>query len=431
MSTQDNTDNINSTDNDKVSIVANDKNSDSNNSENYDTAATEGAVDDFNSLNLSVRTGNKAKQKNDNKKNNKSALALYRLFTVVSGVATLVVAICILMMTADVRKDLKEKNDSIAKTVATEDGTHNDKEDSANDTDSSEDLAVKEDSSNEDSNATTQVDVTDKKDDSEKGSITNPDKLTLSQIQEMDSLDIIDAFLISKTNARRNNYNHEDLVRDGDYWYYEVDDKKTTKLGVDVSSFQGEIDWDKVKESGVDFAIVRIGYRGYGTGKIVEDEYCKDNIKGAIEAGLDVGVYFFSQAINEDEAREEAEFVYDIIKKYDITLPVSFDSEDVADAGARTKKAKLTAKDRTKIALAFCEYIEDKGYESSIYSNMRWFLRSLDLEMLDESKIWLALYSTEPTFPFHYGMWQYTSTGEVDGIKGDVDMDIYFCDGEW
>lgn len=253
----------------------------------------------------------------------------------------------------------------------------------------------------------------------------NDGDLSLTDIQEMDSNDIIDTYLISKTDAKRNDYDADNFVQDDTFWYYEEDGEKISKAGIDVSSYQGDIDWKKVKAAGVDFAIIRVGIRGYGSGKLVEDEKFEENIKGAAAAGLDVGVYFFSQAINTDEALEEAEFVYGLIKDYDLTMPVVYDTEKISDSSARTNKAKLTSDDRTDMAIAFCDYFNDKGYDTMIYSNKRWFLRSLNLERLDEYSIWLAQYSTDLEYPFHFGIWQYSAEGKVDGIEGYVDLDIY------
>lgn len=252
----------------------------------------------------------------------------------------------------------------------------------------------------------------------------NDGDLTLEQIQAMSNNDIIDTYLISKTNAKRHDYDVKNFNQDSDFWFYEEDGKKTSKLGIDVSSYQKDIDWKKVKKAGVDFAIIRAGIRGYGSGKLVEDEKFKQNIKGAKAAGIDVGVYFFSQSITVEEAKEEAEFVYNLIKNYDLEYPVVYDTENITSSSARTNKAGLSANDRTDMAIAFCDYFESRGYDSMIYSNKRWFLRNMNLEKLDNYDIWLAQYSSELDYPFHFGMWQYTSSGKIPGIEGNVDVDI-------
>lgn len=321
--------------------------------------------------------------------------AIYRLLMLVIGATTLVLVLCILIKVSNLQ--------------------------------TSQDTMVIEELDNKL--------VENKEDDVSEGVLDtgaiNDGDLKLEDIQNMDSNTIIDTYLISKTNARRHNYDMSNLVQDEIFWLYKENGKATSKIGVDVSSYQGDIDWKKVKAAGVDFAIVRVGIRGYGSGKLVEDEKFKSNMEGAIGAGLDVGVYFFSQSVTEEEAVEEAKFVCDLIKKYDVKYPVAYDSEKVSSASARTNKAKLSANERTDMAIAFCDYVKSRGYEACIYSNKRWFLRYLNLEKLDDYGIWLAQYSSDLSFPFHFGMWQYTDKGKVDGIDGNVDIDIYFDGDNW
>jgi len=207
---------------------------------------------------------------------------------------------------------------------------------------------------------------------------------------------------------------------------YIVDGKTVTKQGIDVSSFQGEIDWQKVKEDGIDFAIIRLGYRGYGTGKMVLDDYFEANINGALDAGLEVGVYYFSQAISEEEAVEEAQVVLENIKNYHLTYPIIYDAEEIVTDEARTDG--LTVHQLTDNAIAFCEYIEAAGYQSMIYSNKRWLLTKLDLERLIDYDIWFAGYINIPEYPYDFKMWQYSESGSVNGIDGNVDMNISFID---
>ena len=196
-----------------------------------------------------------------------------------------------------------------------------------------------------------------------------------------------------------------------------------TVPGVDVSYYQGDIDWEQVADAGVKFAMIRVGYRGYGTGKLVEDEKFVQNIEGALAAGLDVGVYFFSQALNEQEALEEADFMLERIAGYDITMPVVFDWEYVNDE-ART--ANMDRRTLTDCTLAFCEYMQEKGYQPMCYFNTYQMRNDLNLWELEEYPFWLALYKNRMTFPYAIEMWQYTCTGKVPGIAGDVDINIYF-----
>lgn len=203
------------------------------------------------------------------------------------------------------------------------------------------------------------------------------------------------------------------------------DDKYSSRLGVDVSHHQGKIDWEKVKEDGYEFAIIRIGYRGYGTeGTLNLDNRFHENIKDAQRAGLDVGVYFFAQAINEEEALEEAEFVLKHLKGYKLELPVAYDPESILYDEARTDD--VTGEQFTKNAKVFCKRIRKAGYEPMIYSNMLWEAYELDLEKLSDYPIWYADYEPLPQTPYDFVMWQYTSSGTVNGIKGRVDLNIQF-----
>lgn len=193
--------------------------------------------------------------------------------------------------------------------------------------------------------------------------------------------------------------------------------------GIDVSSYQQNIDWQKVKEAGIEFAIIRLGYRGYSSGKLDLDDCFLENMEGAAAAGIDVGVYFFSQALNEEEATEEAEYVINWLRGYDLTYPVVFDWEEV-DVEARTDEMNMLK--LTSCALAFCEKIEEAGYRAAVYFNQAYGYQQLYLPSLKEFDFWLASYEEIPTFGFDFQMWQYTDRGTVDGIEGPVDLNIYF-----
>lgn len=204
--------------------------------------------------------------------------------------------------------------------------------------------------------------------------------------------------------------------------YYDGEGYKS-RLGVDVSYYQEDIDWEKVKKDGMEFAIVRIGYRGYGAvGTLNADTAFEKHIKGAKKAGLDVGVYFFAQAINEQEAIEEAEFVLGILQGRKLDMPVVYDPETVLEPGART--TGVSREQFTKNAQAFCNTIEKAGYDSMIYCNMLWQAFELDMSELKNYKIWYADYEPYPQTPYHFDMWQYTYQGSVDGIQGNVDINM-------
>jgi GH25 family lysozyme M1 (1,4-beta-N-acetylmuramidase) len=223
-------------------------------------------------------------------------------------------------------------------------------------------------------------------------------------------------------NVSANEYDNAFFVRDGNKLKYE-DKDYFSRMGIDISRHQGDIDWDKVKEYGVEFAFIRVGYRGYGkAGSIHLDERFHKNISEAQKAGIDVGVYFFSQAISDDEAREEAEFVLDAIGDYDIQLTVVYDPESILDAVARTDN--VTGEQFTRNTEIFCEMIRQAGYRPMIYSNMLWEAYELDLEQLSDYPIWYADYENYPQTPYAFEFWQYTNEGVIPGISGTADLDI-------
>ena len=203
------------------------------------------------------------------------------------------------------------------------------------------------------------------------------------------------------------------------------DDIITSKKGIDVSKFQGNIDWSSVKEDGVEYAFIRMGYRGYGSsGKLVTDENFEKNIKGATANGVEVGVYFFSQAINEEEAIEEAKYVLEAIEGYDVTYPVVIDIEEVTDKDART--ADMTKEQWTKNCIAFCETIKAAGYTPMVYGNLKTFFIMLDMEQITMYDKWFAQYDTSLYFPYEFKIWQYSESGTVSGISTDVDLNVSF-----
>lgn len=203
----------------------------------------------------------------------------------------------------------------------------------------------------------------------------------------------------------------------------------TTRKGIDVSVYQGNIDWDKVKADGYDFVIMRIGFRGYGSaGNICEDKMFAKHYKGAKAAGLDVGVYFFSQAISEEEAVEEAAFVVKQLESVgatpeELTLPVVFDPESILDAEARTDD--VTGEQFTANTIAFCEAIKEAGYQPMTYCNMKWQAYLLDLGQLEEYPLWYADYEPIPQTPYDFVMWQYSESSRVDGVSDPVDTDLW------
>ncbi len=197
----------------------------------------------------------------------------------------------------------------------------------------------------------------------------------------------------------------------------------TGVAGIDVSSYQKSVDWQAVKEAGIEFAMIRIGYRGYVSGKLDLDDCFLDHMQGALDAGLDVGVYFFSQALTEEEAVEEAEYVLTWIEGYEISCPVVFDWEEV-EAEARTDEMNMLM--LTACAEAFCRTVEEAGYDAAVYFNQAYGYQQLNLASLLDYDFWLAEYASVPSFAYDFQMWQYTNEGQVPGIEGPVDLNIWF-----
>ena len=196
-----------------------------------------------------------------------------------------------------------------------------------------------------------------------------------------------------------------------------------TRLGIDVSEHQGEIDWQTVHAAGIDFAFIRIGYRGYSVGDIFPDDWARENLAGAKAAGLQVGVYFYAQAVSPEEAVEEAKWCLNFLAGESLDLPVVYDWEWVGP-DARTggmNKAMLT-----ECAKIFCATIEAAGYQPMIYFNNHVGRALLDLEELASYPFWLAQYKEQMDYPHQVDFWQYTETGSVPGIEGNVDIDLMF-----
>lgn len=222
-----------------------------------------------------------------------------------------------------------------------------------------------------------------------------------------------------RETAPLNTYAPEDFYLENGFLRYGTD----SLVGVDVSTHQGLIDWQTVKDAGVEFAIIRAGYRGTTQGLLYEDELFRDNLDGAKEAGLLVGVYFFSQAANGEEAAEEAEFVCALLDDAKLDLPVYYDWEEVSGQSRIPGAAEIPM---TECAVAFCETIKAQGYEAGVYFNQTYGYDHLDLLALQDYSLWLAEYGNTPTFDYHFHCLQYTDSGVVDGIETEVDLNVFF-----
>lgn len=193
------------------------------------------------------------------------------------------------------------------------------------------------------------------------------------------------------------------------------------RIGIDVSTHQGMIDWQAVADAGVEFAILRVGYRGSTEGKLYEDEQFRQNLAGARAAGLQLGVYFFSQALTPAEAEEEAELACRLLDGEVLELPVFYDWEEVPGS-SRVESA--AAVPMTDCAIAFCEAVERKGYTAGVYFNQNYGYGHLELERLQNYMLWLAEYGDTPSFRYHFDCLQYSDSGTVNGIEGAVDLDL-------
>lgn len=230
-------------------------------------------------------------------------------------------------------------------------------------------------------------------------------------------------------NVPRNTYDFSNLHTDEKTGFKTYEDEENgvdSRIGIDVSEFQGEdIDWKQVRGSGIEFAIIRLGYRAYGeTGELVQDDMFDRNVQGALDAGLDVGVYFFSQAVTPGEAVEEAEFVLEHIRGYEIDGPVVYDTEEIKGDTARTDNN--TRQEFTNYCKVFCDTIEHSGYDPMIYANMKWMAFTLDMEQLTDYSFWYADYHDVPQCPYDYEIWQYSENGAVPGINANVDLNVWF-----
>ena len=228
------------------------------------------------------------------------------------------------------------------------------------------------------------------------------------------------------------NYGLRMMGREPDYvkkldsgeWIYAKDGRTQSKRAIDVSSHQGDIDWQKVAGQDVKYALIRAGIRGYETGKIVEDEKFAQNAEGALKNGLEIGAYFFSQAVNEAEVDEETQAFLKTIGPYNVTGPVVIDVELAADGAGRADM--LSPEERTKLVARFCENIKAAGYKPMIYFNFDTALFLVDIEQLEEYGKWYASYNSSMYYPYYYSIWQYRSDGTLPGIEGNVDFDMVF-----
>ena len=230
------------------------------------------------------------------------------------------------------------------------------------------------------------------------------------------------------SDVPKNDYDFEnDLINENGVLTYKNNRRESIK-GVDLSKYNGSVDFNKLKENGVGFAMLRLGSRGYGTGKISLDERFVEYAQNAQLAGIQIGAYFYSQAINENEAVEEANYIVGAVSGFNVKYPIAIDVEHVSGDEARTDK--LTSEERTAIVKSFCDTVKGFGYKPVIYATKDMLVAGLDLEDLTDYDVWLSDDSVPTDYPYRFSMWQYNRRGHIDGITGDIDFDMSFIDYE-
>lgn len=225
---------------------------------------------------------------------------------------------------------------------------------------------------------------------------------------------------------KKNTYDFSNMTESSNLRKYTENGKKISSVGADISKHNGSVNFKSMKSAGVDYVMLRLGARGYSTGQITLDDKFVENIEAAIEAELNIGVYFFSQAVNQEEAVEEANFVIQNLEPYKahIGYPIAFDMENISNDNARIDG--LSREDKTTIAASFMSGVQAAGYIPMIYGNKEWLIKNVDLTKLQDYDVWLSEDQDIPDYPYLYTMWQYTSTGVLNGVKGDVGLNLCF-----
>ncbi len=225
---------------------------------------------------------------------------------------------------------------------------------------------------------------------------------------------------------KKNTYDFTKMEDKAGLKRYVENGRKTSYVGVDISKHTGKIYFPSLKAAGVDYVMIRLGSRGYSTGQITLDENFKENIEGAIEAQLDVGIYFYSQAISQDEAVQEANFVVQNLEPYrtHVKYPVAFNMGFVSNDKSRIEG--LSREDKTAVTVSFLDAVRAAGYVPMVYGDKEWLLKEVDLAKLQDYDVWLSQEEEIPDYPYRYAMWQYNTDGVLNGIDGGADLNICF-----
>ena len=252
-------------------------------------------------------------------------------------------------------------------------------------------------------------------------------------IEEQSHINVTNVYVpkrdIKQGNLSLNAYNPDNFrIENGFMAYFDDDGNKISHLGCDLSYHNPNVNFDELKASGCEFVMLRCGFRGYSEGGIMKDEKFDEYASEAQRVGLAIGVYFFTQALTPEEAVEEAEYTLKLIEDYDISYPVAFDTEYIDDEKARTNVTEISDELRSDICEAFCERIREEGYYPMIYASENWMRRNMELESLHQYDFWAPQYLEENDFLYDFTIWQYTDTGSIPGVRGDVDLDISMVD---
>lgn len=235
-----------------------------------------------------------------------------------------------------------------------------------------------------------------------------------------------DEWVLISPYLPKNNYDYTKMEEKAGLKRYMENGKEISYVGADISKQTGNVNFVSMKAAGVDYVMIRIGGRGYSSGQITLDENFKENIEGAIAEGIDIGIYFYSQAITQDEAIEEVNFVVQNLEPYraHVKYPIAFDMEFVANDEARIDG--LSREDRTNITVSFLEGVKAAGYVPMLYGDKEWLLKEVDLAKLQDYDVWLTQEADIPDYPYQYAMWQYSTKGVLNGVKGDANLNICF-----
>lgn len=338
-----------------------------------------------------------------------------------AGVCTFIVLLFLVMLILNIDKPMAKGKDTSQNKEA---NIHN-TEDSdiksnlvADDLDFWDMYPIEDDTEEEEDSHKKPIDSEDEKDKNDPATDGKHTKITYADGSE--------EWVLISQYLPKNAYDYTKLVSQSGVMKYYVDGTRTSYFGLDISKTQGFIDYNKLVKAGVDFVMLRVGARGYSTGQLILDEYYVDNIKGATDTSLHVGLYFSSQAKTKEEAVDEANMVLEQIGTYKIDYPIVFEMETIVNDTSRT--SELTKAERTDIAIAFLEQIKAAGYIPMIHGDKEWLLTKVDLSKLTSYDIWLSQEGDLPDYPYQFSMWQYNKNGSVDGISGRVSFNISFID---